>query len=296
MVGVHDFSDDGQAGLPLGLQQQLNTVRLQSLEVIGGGAGLERAAPEHGGSGGLDAFGHGDDLILALHGAGTGDDGEIPVSHLDLVRPDLNDRVQRMELPVCALERLRHAFDPLYNIQPADQVLVQLAGVADHTDDRGKIASGDVGAQVLGLDPLDQLPDPLFLGILFDNDDHITIPFFPLQICRNEKGPAVKCHSPQALWIQSSRLYSRGEPIICSKKHFYLFRPKAEKVKVAIKERCKPLHVDMAPFLKISVRWSYVSTGVPNCQFEICGITLKYKGKMLIKPAKHIKSFFALHF
>ena len=113
------------------------------------------APPEPPCSGGLDAFGHRDDLRLALHGAGPGDDGEVPVAYLDLVRPDLDDGVQGMELPVRALERLGHTLDPLYNIQPADQVLIQLAGVADHTDDRGKIPGGNMGAQVLRLDPLE---------------------------------------------------------------------------------------------------------------------------------------------
>lgn len=82
-----------------------------------------------------------------------------------------------MELPVRALERLGHTLDPLYNIQPADQVLIQLAGVADHTDDRGKIPGGNMGAQVLRLDPLEQLLDPLFFGVLLDKDNHVDHSF-----------------------------------------------------------------------------------------------------------------------
>ena len=201
VVGIHDLGDDGQAGLPLGLQQQLNAVGLQSLEVVGGGAGLEGAAPEHGGSGGLDALGHGDDLLLALHRAGAGNEGEVAVAHLQLLLPHLDDGILRMEFPVGALEGLGHPLHPLDNVQTGDEVPVQLAGVADDADDGGVVSRGDVGAQVLGLNPVNQILYPLLLGVLLDNDDHsnsFLSSGFPRPRLRPQKRPAVKCFSPQA--------------------------------------------------------------------------------------------------
>ena len=157
VVGVHDFSDDGQTGFPLGLQQQLNAVGLQALEVVGGGTGLEGAAPEHGGPGCLDALGHGDDLLLALHRAWAGNEGEAAVAHLQLLLSHLDDGILGMELPVGALEGLGHPLDPLDNVQTGNEVPVQLAGVADDADDCGVISGGDMGPQVLRLNPVNQI-------------------------------------------------------------------------------------------------------------------------------------------
>ena len=81
-----------------------------------------------------------------------------------------------MELPVGALVRFRNMLDPLYNIQSGDQVVIQLADIADDADDGGVISLGDMGAQVLGLDPLDEIPYPLFFRVLLYNDNHSCTP------------------------------------------------------------------------------------------------------------------------
>ena len=100
-----------------------------------------------------------------------------------------------MELPVGTFKRLRNMLYPLYNVQSGDQVVIQLADVADDADDGGVVSLGDMGAQILRLDPLDEIPYPLFLGVLFYNDNHsCSPPCFTGQM----KKPAVKCHSPQA--------------------------------------------------------------------------------------------------
>ena len=67
MVDVHDLGDDGQAGFLLGFAQQLDALAVESLEGVGGGAGLERAAAEHICAGSLDGFGHRQDLVVVLH-------------------------------------------------------------------------------------------------------------------------------------------------------------------------------------------------------------------------------------
>ncbi len=70
MLGVHDLGDDGQPrGLPR-LQQQPDSLLVESLEGVRGGTGLEGASPQHLGPGGLDGLGHGDDLLLVFHRAG----------------------------------------------------------------------------------------------------------------------------------------------------------------------------------------------------------------------------------
>ena len=202
VVGVHDLGDDGQAGGLFGLQQQLDAVGLQALEGVGGGAGLERAAPEHGGSGGLHALSHRDDLLLALHGTGAGDHGEVAPAHQALVRAHLNDGVLGVKLAVGIFIGLRHPLHILHDIQSTDEVAVQLAGVADDADDGGVVAGGQVGAQILALDPVDQVVHLLLLDFRFDNDDHNSS-FLSCALCgaspRPEKRPAVKCFSPQAL-------------------------------------------------------------------------------------------------
>lgn len=76
-----------------GLHQQVEARGAHALEGVGGGAGLERAAPEQGRAGGLHVLGHGADLRLALHRAGAGDHGEI--SPADLGVPHGDHRVLR---------------------------------------------------------------------------------------------------------------------------------------------------------------------------------------------------------
>ena len=124
MVGVHDLGDNRQSSLPLRFQQQFDAIRLQSLEIIGRGPGFEGSTPEHGGPSGLDAFSHGNDLLLALHRARAGDHNKVALPHLDVLLAYLDNGVQGMEFPVGAFEGFRHTLDSLYNIQPTDQALV----------------------------------------------------------------------------------------------------------------------------------------------------------------------------
>ena len=83
MIDAHDLRDDGQARLPFGFGEELQAVRLQALEVIRRGAGLERAAPKHIGPGCLDPLGDADNLLLRLHGARPSDHAEIAAADLD---------------------------------------------------------------------------------------------------------------------------------------------------------------------------------------------------------------------
>ena len=107
MVDVHDLGHDGQSRGPLGLGQELEALEAQTLERIGGRAGLEGAAAQDRGAGGLDGAGHLQDLILALHGAGAGDHAEVAAAQLDAAHFDHG--IGGMEHAVALLEGLAHA-------------------------------------------------------------------------------------------------------------------------------------------------------------------------------------------
>ena len=184
VVCVHNLRDDGQAGDLLCLQQQLQPVGLQALEVVGRGSGLEGAAAEHVGSCRLHVLGDGDDLVVALHGAGAGDHGEVSPAHLHA--GDVNNAVQGVEFAVGALEGLGHALDGVHDVQPHNQILVQLGRVADNTHDGGKLPLGHMGDQILGLDPADQVLYSLFVYVRLYDDDHFYSPFLPCRR-RNKK-------------------------------------------------------------------------------------------------------------
>ena len=59
---------------------------MQAGEVVGGGAGLEGAAPKDHGPGGADAAGDGEKLRLRLHGAGARHKAEVEAPYHELTR------------------------------------------------------------------------------------------------------------------------------------------------------------------------------------------------------------------
>ena len=123
------------------------------------------------------------------------------MAHLQLLLPHLDDGILGMELPVCAFEGLGHSLDPLNNVQAGDEIPVQLAGITDDTDDRGVVSGGDMGPQVLRLNPVNQILYTLLFCALLHNDNHSNSFLscgFPRPHHRPQKRPAVKCFSPQA--------------------------------------------------------------------------------------------------
>ena len=142
VADVHELGDDGQAGGLLGLQQQADALGPQTLEVVGGGAGLEGAPPEEGRPGLLHLLGHEGDLPLGLHRAGPGDEGE--VSPADGRRPGLDHGVLGVELAVDRLKGVGHPGDRLHNVQALDHLHVHLGGVADEAQDGLVLPLGDV--------------------------------------------------------------------------------------------------------------------------------------------------------
>lgn len=109
--------------------QKLDALALEAGEIIGRGARFERAAPEHIGPGRLHGLGHGHDLLLGFHGAGTGHNAEIAAADLHIA--DLYDGIVGVVFAVAALERLGHALDAVDNVEAGDEVHIDARRVAD---------------------------------------------------------------------------------------------------------------------------------------------------------------------
>ncbi len=76
ILGVHDLGDGLEAELARDLGEYLQALLAQALEGVRGGAGLEGAAADILVSGLFDGLGRGDELVVALDGAGAGDNPE----------------------------------------------------------------------------------------------------------------------------------------------------------------------------------------------------------------------------
>ena len=171
---AHDLRHDGKAGLLPGDLQKLQALGLQAGEIIGGGPGLEGAAPEHVRPGGLHGLGHGHDLLLRLHGAGARHHAEVAAADLDVSH--LHHGVLGVELPVAALEGLRHPLHGVHDAKAPDEVHIHSRGVAHQAQHRLILALGDVHLQALLRQPVDEL-GPLFLfHAAFQYHDHCSFP------------------------------------------------------------------------------------------------------------------------
>ena len=190
VVGGHDLGDDGQAGGLLCLLEQADAVVAHTLEGIGGGAGLEGAAPQGGGAAGLYRLGHPHNLRLALHRAGPGDHRQPVPAHAAAIG-QLNHRVLRVVLPVGLLIGLRDPHDPLHAGQQGQLLLVDVLGVALRAQDGGLRPLGhhDFDAALLhgvygGLQLLrGKLP--------LHNDNHILTPFTNKEPAAAQRRPRV---------------------------------------------------------------------------------------------------------
>ena len=170
LAEVHQLGDDGQARLLPGDFQVLQSLGAQALEGVGRGAGLEGAAPEHGGAALLHRLGNGHHLFLALHGAGTGHDGQGAAA--DLGAAHGNDRVLRVEFPVGVFVGLLNPLDVLHDVQGGDEVDVQLGRVAHQSQDGVSLADAGVDDDPLFLEPVDQALQLFAVGVVLQNDNH----------------------------------------------------------------------------------------------------------------------------
>lgn len=104
--------------------------------------GLVGSAAQHRGAGGLHAACDADE-VLALDGAGTGDDLELVAADLDAVTA-VDDGVLGVELAVGALERLGDALHALDDIHGLEQERVDLGRIAHQADNRLILAARDI--------------------------------------------------------------------------------------------------------------------------------------------------------
>ena len=171
MLGVHDLRDDGQTRGGPRLLEQADALLMEALEGVGRRARLEGSASEDLGSGGLDALRHGDDLLLRLHGAGSGHHQEVAPADL---RPagKGDDGVLLVEFPVGVLVGLLDALDGFDDVQGQDALDVHPGGVAHQSDDGVVRAYGLVGLQAHAVEPAVEELHLLLFRVLFQNNDH----------------------------------------------------------------------------------------------------------------------------
>ena len=161
---VHDLGDDRHVELGGCLAQQVQAGGTHALVGVRGGAGLVGTAAQHRGAGGLHAAGDADE-VLALDGAGAGDDLELVTADFDAVAA-VDDGVLGVELAVGTLERLGDALHALDDVHGLEQERVDLGRVAHQADDGLILAARDIGLQALFLNPADDMADGLVAGAL----------------------------------------------------------------------------------------------------------------------------------
>ena len=133
MLRGHQLCDDGKPHFFFHLAEDLQSFQSQSLEGIRAGPGLERAAPQEIGAGGLYSFGHGENLLKRFYRAGAGDQAKMAVA--DLHAGDVHHGVIRMEGPVGQLVRLLYVHDLVYIRVDLKETGVDAGSVADTADD-----------------------------------------------------------------------------------------------------------------------------------------------------------------
>ena len=180
VLGVHDLGDDGAAGGPAGQLEQVQPLAAHPLERVGGGARLERPAPQQAGPGGLHPLGAVGDLFLALDAAGAGDDGKVPPADLDPFH--VHHRVVGVEFAVGLLVGLGYPADRLHHRIGQHPAFGDGFGVADQAQDMGVAAFGIVDLEAHAGQFVAEFPHLRFGGVLFQDDDHMEV-LLSLYLC-----------------------------------------------------------------------------------------------------------------
>ena len=172
MLFAHDLGDDRQTGLTLCLEQQLETLGLQTLERVRGGTRLECTAAQEGGAGSLNALGTLDDLRLALNRARTCHN--IEVAGADLAARNLDDRVLGVEFAIDGLERLGHALYTLDHVIRHNVPFIEPGRVAHQAEDKCIRTLGIVDPQPHIREMLHQFFDMFLVAVSFEYNDHFS--------------------------------------------------------------------------------------------------------------------------
>ncbi len=131
--------------------------------------GACRRHREDRGAGGLYAACDANE-VLALDGAGAGDDLELVAADLDAVAA-VDDGVLG-GVAVGTLKGLGDALHALDDIHGLEQERVDLGRIAHQADDGLVLAAPDVGLETLLLHPADDMADGLVAGALLWNRNH----------------------------------------------------------------------------------------------------------------------------
>ena len=170
VLEVHQLRHDRKPRLLLRKGEEAKPLRAHALEGVGGGARLERAAAQHCRAGGLHRLRDADELVLALDGAGPGDDGEVPAAHLHA--RTIDHRVLGVELPVRGLVGLLDALDGLHAVQRLDEPRVDVGDVTHAADDRLERAGRHARRDVVRCQERLQVLDLGGVHALLQDDDH----------------------------------------------------------------------------------------------------------------------------
>ena len=170
VVGGHDLGHDRKSRLGAGLLEQPQAVVLESLERIGGGAGLERAAAQEIRAHLLNLLRDAADLLLALDRAGPRHHRDLFAA--DLAAPRLHDGRVGMEHAVGLFERLGDVHDALDVAVCLDPSRVDLARVAHEAEDDQVLADDRVDLHAPAGERVGELVDLLLRGSGSHNDDH----------------------------------------------------------------------------------------------------------------------------
>jgi hypothetical protein len=77
-----------------------------------------------------------------------------------------------VEFPVCLLKGLGHTLDGVYDLQTAEKLGVNPAGITNQTKDRDLLTLGHMNVNVHALQPLHQMFHLVGGGTMFQNCDH----------------------------------------------------------------------------------------------------------------------------
>src|SRR3990172_32752 len=171
VAGVHHLGDDGQAGLGAGFGEDLEALFAVTTEGVGATAGLEGAAAQDMGAGGLHRPRRLHDVLLRVHRTGTRHHHQAAVA--DLQRPHLHDRVLLLHLAAGELEGLADADDGVDAVKDGELVEQLRVDGAEHGDDVALNAADQV---VLEPQLSDVLLDGQYLGfggLCLHYDDHL---------------------------------------------------------------------------------------------------------------------------
>ncbi len=149
MVDAHNLRDNGQAGLLLGLGEELQALGLHTLEGIGRCAGLEGSATQELGPAGFHPLRHAADLFLALHRARARNQGQASPADA-LASGELNDRVLGVELAVGLFIGLLHPAHRGHHLLGGNVLVIDGGGVADEAQHGAGRAHPGIYLDVIG--------------------------------------------------------------------------------------------------------------------------------------------------